>query len=321
MKALSKSAFKLLSTFTSVPSAGAPFQALEPQLKLNLSSNSMVEVQRELFDLPHIHMLTLRANDIRELSPSISRLQQLVELNIANNCLRFLPYEILELVREGTQLRRLNIHPNPFYEPDLPPSRENSASQKQVDGPRRILSRAVAGSFTYSDASICWKKVHRFSSQIRYFNIDGSLAKGPMMPTNYGRVTKIPVALPGQFQSPPSTFVSAAPSLLEVGLRACYQSTQLPHLAGYLHAETPPYFLDLLSRVQTIKENGGQKCTICRREFLITRTEWIEWWEISAVPHFGKDRKATVSGRDEIEALIPLMRRGCSWKCYTQAPN
>lgn len=318
LKSLSKSSFKLLSTFTSVPSTGAPFQVLEPHLKLNLSLNSMVKVQKELFDVPHIHMLSLRANDIKQLPSSISQLQQLVELNIANNFLQFLPFEILELVREGTQLRRLNLHPNPFYEPDLP----ICAGNKQADAPRWIGSRAAAAaSPLLLEAPVCWKKVHRFSSPITYFNITGNIAKGPKLPADDGRFAKIPVAVPGQIQCPPGTTLSAAPSLLEVGLRACYQSTQLPYLAEYLNEETPAYFPDLLRRAQTVKQDGGQKCTICGREFLITRTEWIEWWEISPETDLGKIGKTTISGRDEIEALVPLIRRGCSWKCYTQPPN
>lgn len=277
-------------------------------------------------------MLSFRANDIKEISPAISQLQQLVELNVANNSLQFLPYDILELFKEGTQLREFHIHPNPFYEPDLPPKPDPNVDQEQLEDPVSLPRSDTILSETGSGVELThsyWRTVHRFSSPVRFFNINGTLARGPIMPADEDNLhKKIPIIESGTTQTPPGNTISAAPSLLEVALRACYQSSQLPYLSELLHPETPAYFHDLLAKAQTVKEGGGQKCTICGKEFILPRTEWIEWWEISKMG--GKKKMPSVASilrrreektrRDRIEAMVPLIRRGCSWKCYQQGP-
>lgn len=337
MRTLPNRAIRLLSTFTCVPASQAePFQTLEPKLKLLLSSNHFDKTPREIFNIQHLEVLSFRANEIREISPAISQLHQLVELNLANNSLRFLPFEILELFKGNTHLREFHIHPNPFFEPDLPPKTETSIGREQI-GDRISLPRSNTIPIQADDTSTeettlhYWRTTHRFSSPVRFFNISGTLARGTVIPAYEDNLPqKIPVIEAGIIQTPPGNFVSAAPSLLEVALRTCYRSSQLPYIADLLHPETPDYFHDLLAKAQTLKEDGGQKCTVCGKDFIITRTEWIEWWEIAKM---GKQngRLASAasplrhweekSGRDQIEAMVPLIRRGCSWKCYEQCPT
>lgn len=306
---LSEKAIRLLSTLTCAPAATeASFQPFEPKLKLLLSTNHFVKVPKEIFNLQHLHVLSLRANEIKVLSPAISKLKQLVELNIANNRLQYLPFEILELFGCNSHLREFLIHPNPFYEPDIQMEATTGQGQSNALQPDPSGSTDAEGSST----SEKWRISHSFSTPVRFFHIDGKLAKGPVIPSDDGKgenpnvsskptavnrsifrgsifsgsqetqpanvIQKMAVARPGDVQYPPENRASAAPSLLEVALQACYRSSQLPNLGGFLHSETPSYFQDLLNKAQTLKEDGGQKCTVCGRSFIIAVSQLCRNW-------------------------------------------
>lgn len=298
-------------------------------------------------------MLTLRANEIKELSPAISQLQNLVELNIANNSLRYLPFEILELFKESSPLREFHIHPNPFYEPDIPtPEILPAITQEEIPSSPKLCDTPTTKDQKH------WRTLYCFSSPVRYFYANGKLAKGPKIPTDDGEPSSLPTSAlqsnlntaskkstyPGvrkssslnsakkltvakldDVQLPPENTVSAAPSLLELCLQTCYDSAELPYLTNLEYPGMPSYVPDLFKKALLLKEDGGQKCTVCGRKFVITRVEWIEWWEI-AKPVNRKISTASAAsplrgwenptGRDRIEAMVPLIRRGCSWKCY-----
>jgi hypothetical protein len=112
--------------------------------------------------------------------------------------------------------------------------------------------------------------------------------------------------------------------LLELSLRACSRTPQLPHLASELPEDCPESFIGLLGLATAKKESGGSKCTVCKRDFIIPRTEWIEWWQIAKAV----DESETVSAasqlrkveneRDAAESMVPLIRRGCSWLCVPE---
>lgn len=62
-----------------------------------------------LFSLTRLYASLIGGNQLTELPPLISQLRNLRELNIANNLLEFLPFEIMSL-----QLTSLAVDPNPF---------------------------------------------------------------------------------------------------------------------------------------------------------------------------------------------------------------
>jgi hypothetical protein len=83
----------------------------------------------------------------------------------------------------------------------------------------------------------------------------------------------------------------------------------------------------MLNSLQIIlreQEGGDRKCTICSRPFIIPRTEWIEWWEISksvagaVVASAASPLGRMENMRDAFEKKVPLMRRGCSWLCVPE---
>jgi hypothetical protein len=158
---------------------------------------------------------------------------------------------------------------------------------------------------------------------------DGTLCKGPTL-SNYTLFGPrkfphgIPVAAEDDIPTPPTPrggFISRAPSLLEVALSACSKTSELPYLASLLPDNHPNNFPALLASAAAKRESGGSKCTICGRNFIVPRTEWIEWWEIAKVienttmASAASPLRQMENERDVIERMVPLIRRGCSWLC------
>lgn len=75
-----------------------------------LHNNAMSVLPRELFQVLPLNVLTLRVNQLTEISWEIEKLSNLEEFSIGNNQLRFLPAEILKLPKLKTFL----ANPNPW---------------------------------------------------------------------------------------------------------------------------------------------------------------------------------------------------------------
>jgi hypothetical protein len=85
----------------------------------------------------------------------------------------------------------------------------------------------------------------------------------------------------------------------------------------------PEHFPGMLANVATKKESGGSKCTICNRNFIVARTEWIEWWEMAkaaanTMASAASPLRQMENDRDVLEKMVPLIRRGCSWLCVPE---
>lgn len=93
------------------PPVDDAYEDLRPQLQLYLSWNSLQSLPPELWGLEHLTVLSLRNNELTEISPSIARLRNLVELNLAGNKFQLLPWELLSFSKKD--LKRLAVHPNP----------------------------------------------------------------------------------------------------------------------------------------------------------------------------------------------------------------
>ncbi|KAG9230631.1 hypothetical protein BJ875DRAFT_431267 [Amylocarpus encephaloides] len=343
---LSNATIRPLATFTCVPPvAEGVFSQLEPKLKVFLASNALKTLPAELFKLESLTALSLRSNSFKELPPAIGNLQGLKELSISQNRLRFLPFEILELFSVQSCLENLQLHPNPFYEPQFPPGHlEVEEIQNKIElgsrtrtRPRRGAVSCVQPSGTRRSWHPRWKVTYKARTEIRYLGLGGELVKGavfpdsssPTHPRNVPRNSLL-VANPAQPHYPPEprgAYHSHAPSLLEVALNSCSNSPQLPRLSSFLHEDCPPYLSELLAKTAAKKESGGSKCTMCNRNFIIPRAEWIEWWEITKIlNHKTIASMASAASplthmeneRDVLESMVPLMRRSCSWLCVPQ---
>jgi len=325
LSSLSSATIRPLKAFTRVPTSSEAFFPLQPKLKLFLSSNSLTTLPAELFNLERLTVLSLRDNEIQELPPSIGKLQRLRELNLSQNGLRYLPYEILDLLTETCDLSSLHLHPNLFHEAQFP----NSGDMEVEEVPYKIGLGNRTPKNPFKDAAVAyavnrpdpnwhprWKVKFQARTDIKYLDITGKLVKGPTF------THSIPVADLDDTPRPPASRgeLSRSPSLIEVALAACSRSSQLPFLSELLPKDSPEYLHIMLANAAAKKESGGSKCTICQRNFILPRTEWIEWWEIAknldqAVPSAASPLRQRENDRDILESMVPLIRRGCSWKC------
>lgn len=339
---LSNATIRPLATFARIPPVTeGVFTRLEPKLKIFLALNQLTTLPGELFNLDRLTVLSLRGNRLRELPPGVGRLSNLKELNLSQNGLRYLPHEILELFSEKSRLNTLHLHPNLFHEPQFPVSEADVEKEEEVQykiglgnrttvGRRRGAICAVSPDQPRRSWHTQWKITYQARTEVRFMNIHGDLVKGPSFLVNAEALesahNKIPVADMNDSPEPPTSedVLSRAPSLLEVALAACAKTPQLPFLADFLPEDAPPTLRGLLIEVAEKKESGGSKCTICSRNFIVPRTEWIEWWEIAKVLESNSTASAASplrqmeNERDVLEKMVPLMRRGCSWLCVPE---
>ncbi len=301
----------------------------------------MTSLPGELFNLERLTVLSLRDNEIHELPPSIGKLKNLRELNLSQNGLRYLPYEILDLLTYDCQLSALHLHPNLFHEAQFLSS-EDVEREQEVQYKIGVGNRTRKHLHQTIDASAYitkplgahwhkrWKVNFQARSDIRYLDITGKLVKGPIFPDgeaegSQSSTLSIPVVDVEDKPQPPTSRgggLSRSPSLLEVALTACSRTTQLPYLTELLPRDSPPYVHKILADAAIKKASGGSKCTICNRDFVLPRTEWIEWWEIAKNLDQGTTALSAASplrqmenDRDILESMVPLIRRGCSWLC------
>ncbi|PQE31802.1 leucine Rich Repeat family protein [Rutstroemia sp. NJR-2017a WRK4] len=335
---------------------------LEPSLKIILSSNLLTRLPAELFNLDRLVFLSLRNNRLRELPPAIGKLKNLEDLNISQNKLGYLPYEILDLfLAERSSLFDLQLHPNPFYMPIARPETPNEAPHFTVPLKRRRGSARhtsvsatplppTAGGLIQTRDGLpqtafpaAWSWAHttdnqpsdkcllirQFRTEVRFLDAFGRRVKGPVFPSDpswvgTGRGVKLPVADPDDIPIPPRE-EPLVQSLVEIALKACSRHPELQQLNSYLD-HPPPQIPSLLQRAENFHHSGSTFCTICDREYIIPRTEWIEWWEInessireraeaSGVASAASPLRRVENERDAMEKLVPLIRRGCSWLC------
>lgn len=104
---------------------------------------------------------------------------------------------------------------------------------------------------------------------------------------------------------------SAAHSLFSLALDECRKSPFLHELHKMLPDDAPERVVAGLQAAQRAKTSGKQRCSVCGRQYIIPRTEWIEFWYITP--------GSTLLNFDEY--LYPFLRRGCSWKCVPESAS
>ncbi|KAL8829773.1 MAG: hypothetical protein Q9191_001821 [Dirinaria sp. TL-2023a] len=235
-------------------------------IELYLAGNELTVLPGELYELDHLTILSARANDIVEISPALSRLRRLEELNLSNNNLRWLPFEILDLFAH--RLGWISAALNPFIQPQ----NLNSAGTIFENSPQSGLH------------ALC-------RTSVAYLSTDGSSVQG-WTPAPSSTLNFQPQK--AKMLEPPLSERTKVPSLLELALRSAYASMNLSQLPFFLPTSRPSNIDELLKRAWYIKSYRGQKCTVCNKEYLIPRTEWVEWWRcqkrpvchVSARPYF-----------------------------------
>ncbi|KAL8810568.1 MAG: hypothetical protein Q9223_007728, partial [Gallowayella weberi] len=273
------------------------FDSLKPDIQLFLAYNSLSRLPGQLFRLHNLTVLSLRNNNLTELPSAIGSLVNLRELNVGSNRLQWLPYEIQRLLRK--ELKIFGCHPNPFVQP---------------------VSSSESSGFPVP---------HPLSTRPAFFRNDGALARGsppsPLTISAYRSDLDVPTATERRF----SEDASKVPSLFEVSLRVCYDLAELGQLPLQVPREAPESLTSALKCTWKLKQEGGQRCTICKSSYIIPRTEWIEWWPLSGSvgvvpdpesfpPSDGTPQDAPFSASCTsamASSLVPFLRRGCSWLC------
>ena len=277
------------------------YQLLTPALRLYLSNNLLEEVPGEVFHLKNLEVLSLRSNNLTEILPSIGKLSKLRELNLGSNQFNWLPWELLGLLQ--TSLRKCMMYPNPFMRPipsiwNPPPVPKITRRQHYVPEQGEYKPRQVA------------------STQIAFLDITGaSMRYWPPAPSSLPEHWP-DLQLDAKFLGPPAEQRTKAPSLLELALRACKESSQLSQLPFLLPKDSPQHLTQLLQRTWYLKEAGGKTCSVCGKEYIIPRTEWIEWWYCIPDEYSLLGSRAYALKKYEMSRTpVPFLRRGCSWAC------
>jgi Leucine rich repeat len=304
-----------------------------------MANNFLTQFPISVIKIEHLTVLSLRGNRLEEISPSIGAMKNLQTLNIAQNSLRYLPGELLDLMRKGTALRELQIHPNPFVQAE-----DNSfyrwglhEYEEQTYGPEPKKS-PTQGYWVGLTAKMRARTPVQFSDSSRvvysdFALLDTTFGSGP------GKLRKEDLwelAMPKAADSrrrPPGTDrllgSKGPPSLFELALRAAVQAPEADQLASMLTDDDliPDHLPSVMERAVHIHKQGGQKCCICGRETLNPMTEWIEFREIeiytiSSLMEVGDIRTEVTSSKPiakkSDELWVPFMRRGCSWVCVPQ---
>ena len=265
-----------LQTPRDLPPSQEAYQPLTPSIRLYLGNNNLTHLPGELYRLQDLTELSLRQNDLKEIMPTISRLKNLKVLNLSSNMLRWLPWELLQLsINEPPTLR---VHPNPFIEP--------------------ISSRGDHHLFDVQFAQGNDDSVHIVATtKVAYLDISGARCRGsPPAPSS--EIEYHPSREKKQFAGPwLEERPGRVPSLFEIALRRCSESPILEKLLFSLPADSPPPTLHLLQHARAVKEAGGKECSVCGQNYIVPRTEWIEWWIWDSA------------------GMLPFLRRGCSWDC------
>ncbi|GME65068.1 leucine rich repeat domain protein [Neofusicoccum parvum] len=333
-----------------VPSEEA-YEAFTPSLQLYLSSNSLRSLPGAIWNLENLGVLSLRINKLTEISPGIANLKNLKELNLAGNRLRWLPWELLQLVPPKGNLTRLSVTPNPFIK-GLSAYRTTQLCDDPVKMQRSIddLKAELEGDVEDADTKEqlvwllklhesllqkmqehastpdlsedvsapqspfkppSWKQEPVFiaSTSVTRMDFDGSLERGsPQQPSSTAyEVTTFPV--PSVGHAPVDDLPASStrvPSLFELSLRSAGRAVSHPELLrDLLPLDTPPRVLRGLDETAKVHQNGCQKCSVCKREYILPRAEWIEYW------HYVPD-SLVISAED---AFLPFLRRACSLGC------
>ncbi|KAI9758184.1 MAG: hypothetical protein M4579_003158 [Chaenotheca gracillima] len=279
--------------YREIPSKEA-YGPLSPSLAIFLSCNLLKTVPAAVLDLEDLTVLSLRNNQLTELPAGLQRLTKLAELNVGGNQLQWLPGEILHLLGKEKCLRRFSVHPNPFVEREREPGHIGTRPPRSATIPMEGPIEAATTSLSSSDIT---RLTFVGASPVQYFDIDGSPIQ--VSATQYDTASR------------------RVPTLLELSLRSCASSPHFSYLAEDLLAseDAPPTLQRLCRDAQRTVASGGQNCSVCGRNFLIARTEWIEWWNLASLR---LSYNSATHSKDMDE--VPLRRRGCSWECVHAYP-
>lgn len=355
LEALSNETIAPLSEFVFIPDVekDVPFEQKDPKLQLFLFSNQLTRVPGAIFDLNHLTVLSLRGNQLTELPPSILKLKNLSELNLSQNRLRYLPIELLELIYEHhCKLKTLHLHPNPWVQPKPMESGPHHgllrlALKPPLMDPSTSGNRWLRANFDVEDLNDDVKTLYAFFRARTPLELQNSTeARASDFRIGHNE-TSLPTedwqSEPQWPEHLPRPLSKKVPSLMELSLKTCLQTSYAPQLSELLDPDVHRASIKALQQAQDLQETGGMTCTVCGEDIINPAAQWIEWWQIYECEFDHTDQNVAVEGEPPLfltsslfrarsasrsirrsatglpqiddEQLIPFIRRACSWHC------
>ncbi|KAF1914829.1 hypothetical protein BDU57DRAFT_558349 [Ampelomyces quisqualis] len=316
-----------------VPAEGQ-YRSMVPELYVNLSHNRLHRLTPSLFDVQNLTTLVLTGNNIEELPAQICNLRNLRELNISLNQIRWLPFDFLKQFSDPAHnLSILGDSGVPWLMPDIPrliggldPSPSQSVRYSLYDNQDADFERE-RDMFTWCLRTFRGHEAYRqyrsgnmplyiARTQVSYFDQTGELLCGssklPMSSretfavltdTNFG-THGIPAS---NWFAPPNPKVVT--SLLTMSLHNTLryrheEDLSIDNLRCHIGDPVPSAADALLKQAE--RNNAGgygdfKKCNICKREYIVARAEWIEWW------------------LTQKQMVLPFKVQVCSWGCVPDA--
>lgn len=336
LESISDGLLDLVSDIAPIPNVAkdVAFEQRDPQIKVFLSNNCLRSFPAALFNVEHLTVLSLRANRLTRIPPAIAKLRNLEALNIAQNSLRFLPGELLDLLQQGSKLRTLNFQPNRFWQPDV-----SSLNSEGAEEYARLTFGAQPDAKLESDWCGLTTKLH---SRTPVHFLDGaqkSYSAFTLPPPDVRNLNDTPLELepftslatPKELAPELRSHTDAskvinprgAKSLFELALRACAASAEADRIPSWLREDEgwPAHFAPAVERAVGIRREGGARCSVCGRDTLMPLAQWVEFRQIGytavSLDESGQQQESRFTGLGDVgEGLpVPFLRVGCSWKC------
>lgn len=268
-----------------------PFEQREPNIKLFIANNELTTVPGALFRLEHLTSLSLRGNRLEELPDSVGNLTNLRELNVAQNRLRYLPSSLLKLLGPNSKITSLSIQLNDFME--VGPSLLSEARVFDAE----FQSSSIVSAYFVTRSPV--KHLHWTQASLRF----------DAVPPPNARIATRGGDVPGQggHRRP----ASRVPSLVELTLRKCYQSSMLRQFPEYLEGDALEHLRILFGRLVVQREAGGVHCSTCGTLLVTPAIQWIEWW---GVKHHNVSGTSSQEVRHDPD-VVPFLFTGCSTAC------
>ncbi|KAJ5174774.1 uncharacterized protein N7482_000651 [Penicillium canariense] len=297
-----------LPSLREAPISENAYSSLQPFLRIYLSNNSLTTLYTsEIFELKDLKVLTVRNNKLMRIPEAIRKLTALQVLNVSMNRLDELPWDLLWLLQQG-ELKHFTAHPNPF--PSIEESEiiewhcQAGETNNGDDGEEAEVEALKAPpppkfrQYEGSPPADAWATIHVATGPVKRLDMEGR-------PVKYSPPFNVAAA---------SETASRAPSLREVSLRAISKLDGIDQLTDFELLEFPALVIPLISLARQVRQEGSQHCSICQREFIVPRAQWIEWWD--CMPYENGMKRPRASG--EKLRPLPFKRVSCSWACLPE---
>ncbi|KAK4219024.1 CCR4-NOT transcription complex subunit 6-like-B [Rhypophila decipiens] len=333
VESISDESLEPLQSLTLIPTVteDVAFEHKDPRIMVFLSNNRLTKFPLGLINIENLTVLSLRANRLQVLPPCIASLKNLRTLNVAQNFLRYLPSELLELMKKGSNLQDLQLHPNPYYQPKERSYCEWGTAEYEQETFGSALESEIEGDWEGITTKL------RSRTPVQYldtaqnlrssFSFSAAQSNTPSPPKELDQEDFWELAVPResgnidrQDRQTPVRSRRGPPSLLESAIRAAMSVSELEELPELYNDRIPHHLSRVMDKAIDITKEGGQRCSVCRRETWSPLTEWIEFRELRRTHvkrSLGGGRIEStihITGNDD-EVWVPFVRKGCSWRC------